>query len=320
MKFQDKLLNIIKNEQLLKNIRSGLILALAIVLPLGYFAYAESLSIEKIFNYSFGGLVLLVWFSLQLAGKESKTRAYDDRFVVDDGLTSYKKQIEENKQSIVAKDKSLKDTTRWVSSYNKEQQDLYNEILTNDKIYDLEQRARDFRLDGKEDKAKALENEIERLKANPLVDKSFEKYDVKLIANYNTQSSGRKRKKGNAEINVNPKKTNKTFAFASLLIKSFGIGVLGSIPMVWNKGFVEIVSFYFLYLITLSLTIVVNYLITTYIMDNVYKPSLKRIIDIQELLLEHLDKVESVEIEEPDQQTEEIIPHDPFLDYIKKEA
>jgi len=65
--------------------------------------------------------------------------------------------------------------------------------------------------------------------------------------------------------------------------------------------------------LTLTLTIVVNYIVTTYIMNNVYKPSLKRIIDIQELLIEHLDKPQVEEAVEPINEADEV-----WFSHIKK--
>ena len=325
MKFQDKLLELVKNEQLLKNIRTGAVLLLAILLPLGYFAYAESLTWESIFNIEFGALVIIVWATLQLVTKETKTRARDDRYLSKEEekneFVDLEKEIEQNKKDIIAKDKSLKQTTRWVSQYNKEQQDLYNEILTNDTIYKLEQRARDFRLDGKLKKANALEKDIERLKFNPLVDRTFEKYDVKIIANYNTSKFKRKKNKGNSEINVDPTKMNKKMSVATLLLRSAGIGIFGAIPIVFSESIGTILSFYLIYSITLVFTVITNYLLTTWIMDKVYKPALKRIVDIQELLLENLAKVEVIEEEQEEETKQEdfIYPkEDPFT--IKKEA
>jgi len=316
MKFQDKFLNIVKNEQLLKNIRTGIILTLAVVLPLGYFAYADSLTLEKVLNFEFGALIVIVWLTLQMVTKETKTRARDDKYEIEEELQELDKSIESNKKEIISQDKSLKKTTRWVSQYNKEQQDLYNEILTNDKIYEIEQKARDFRLDGKDKKAKALDKEIDKLKMQPLVDKSFEKYDVKLIANYNTSKYKRKKNKGNSEINVDPTKLNKKMGAVSLLVRALGIGIFGSIPIMFSESIGTIIAFYLMYMLTLAFTIIVNYLVTTWIMDKLYKPSLKRIVDIQELLLEHLEEPQ----EQIEEEVQEIIPCDPFLEYIKKEA
>src|SRR6056297_1230590 len=244
--------------------------------------------------------------------KETKTRARDDKYEIEEELKDLDKEIEDNKKKIIDKDKSLKQTTRWVSQYNKEQQDLYNEILTNDKIYELEQKARDFRLDGKESKAIALDKEIAKLRLQPLYDKSFEKYDVKLIANYNTSKFKRKKNKGNSEINVDPTKLNKKMGFVSLGVRALGIGVFGSIPIMFSESLGTILAFYLMYSLTLAFTIIVNYLVTTWIMDKLYKPSLKRIVDIQELLLEHLDKQEVIEVEET-----QPIEHDPFVDVIQ---
>ena len=318
MKFQDKFLNIVKNEQLLKNIRTGIILTLAVVLPLGYFAYADSLTLEKVLNFEFGALIVIVWATLQMVTKETKTRARDDKYEIDVDLQDLDKVIEGNKKEIIAQDKSLKKTTRWVSHYNKEQQDLYNEILTNDKIYELEQKARDFRLDGKDKKAQLLDKEIEKLKLQPLYDKSFEKYDVKLIANYNTSKFKRKKNKGNSEINVDPTKLNKKMGAVSLFVRAIGIGIFGSIPIMFSESLGTIIAFYLMYMLTLAFTIIVNYLVTSWIMDKLYKPSLKRIVDIQELLLEHLEEQPIEIVEEIEPQDDYVFPYE--IDTKTKEA
>jgi hypothetical protein len=319
MKFQDRFLEIVKNEQLLKNIRSGLVLGIAVVLPLGYFMFAKNLTIERILNISFGALIIIVWATLQMVTKETKTRATDDKYAIDEELKELDQSIQENKKTIVSMDKSLKRTIKWSWQYNQEQQELHNETLTNETIGKLKNKAVDYRLDGKESKALKIEQEIEKLKLQPLVDKTFEKYDIKLIANYNSNNRLKKKKKGNSEINVDPTKMNKKTSFLSLILRSVGIGIFGSIPIALSESVGTIIAFYAMYLLTVAFTIVVTYLLTSYIVDKVYKPALKRIVDIQEILIEHLQQEEP--INEINIQDEFVFPkEDIFEQHIKKEA
>ena len=285
---QQRLLDFFTNEKLLKVIRSILIGIVIIVLPLLYFGFKESFSLQALFKIEFGIIVLIVAVSVALATIETKTQCFDLTCEEDDELPKLHKAIITNSKEIRKHDKIGKRSLKFLSKYNKEQQQMYDEILTNDKIELLEKKALSHRISGHEDKAVELEKQVKKLKKKPLRDKYFEPFSIKKILNVDKNAFKFKRRKGNSEINVNPKKINWTTQFVGVLIRSSGIGVLGTIPFAIKEEGSTVAWFYFGYILIIMVTVLSQWLLTSYTTTHSYKNGLEKIITIQELLLEEL--------------------------------
>lgn len=297
---QGKLLSFFTNEKLLRVIRSILIAIVIIVLPLLYFGFKDNFSIEALIQIEVGVLVLIVALSVFLATVETKAQCFDLTCEYDDDIPTLHKTIERNSQHIREIDKVGKQSLVWLRKYNKDQQRMYDEELTNEKIEELEKRALSYRVSGKESKAVTLEKEIKKLNKKPLRDKNFEPYSIKRILNVDKNSFKFKKKKGNAEINVNPKKVNFMTQVIGTLFRSSGIGVMGTIPFAVNENIWTVLAFYLGYILIILITIVTQWILTSYVTTHSYKNGLRMIITIQEMLLKSLGYTinESNKIEE----------------------
>jgi hypothetical protein len=258
-----------------------------------YFGYADTATWERVLNFSYGAISFIVALSIMLATKETKVRAFDNAFTIDSELVESNKKTEENAKIIKKKDKRMKRSVKWISEFNKQQQEMYNEILTNKEISKLERKITALRIDGNENKAKRLERRINRLNKQPLFDKSFEPYDIKKLVNIDTSGLDKIKKKGNVEISHDPKKVSFLRGAFSSLLRATGLSLTAIIPFAWSQSFKSIVIFYLGYLIMISFTIVSQYIITTHKTLNRYKKGLFKTETLQELLIEHLEKGES---------------------------
>jgi len=290
MNFQDKLLEYFKDKELLRNIRTGIVLALIIVLPFWYFGFKDSLTVDGLLNWKFGAIVILITISVTLATKETKTRAFDDKFLIDDELQNTQQKIESQSKEIKKKDPRSKRSINFITKYNKDQQQMYNEIKTNAKIEEYEKLVLKYRLNKKEKKAQYYEKKIAHLKQNPLFDKHFEPYDLRNIIMIQKTLGKLPKKKGNTEINNNPKQLNWFMTVLSMGVRSLGVGVFGAIPFVINESIGSILAFYVSYILVLAFTIITQYLLTTWKIDNKYKLGLEKIDSIQTELLEYLEQ------------------------------
>jgi hypothetical protein len=297
-KLQGKILAFFDNRQLLKNIRTSSVLALLVAIPLLWFGFKDTFDFGSLWSWNFASVIVVVTISVLIATKETKTRAFDDRFLLDKELEDLQKDIEENSSIINKKDRRMKKSRNWINEYNKDQQEMYNVILTNNTIEVLEKRVRRLRIKGKDKRASSIEKHIDELKQDTLFDKHFEHYDLNLLVNINKLSTKNKKKKGNKEINDKPKSINIILAIFGIPLRAAGVGVAGTIPFMINESWKTVALFYVTYLLTLIFTIVTQYLLTTYRMDNSYKYALRKTKSLQELLIEHLDKPEIEEVKE----------------------
>jgi|LGVF01.2.fsa_nt_gb hypothetical protein len=301
---QQSILDFFDNKQLLKNIRSVAVILLLLVIPIWYFGFKDTFTLNGLLSWSFGGAILVITFSIFLATIETKSIAVDTTYELDkevDSLNDLEDELEQNSKDIVALDKTVKHSIRWVAQHNKEQQELYNEILTNERIDKLKQRAIKYRVDDKEKKATYCDLQIEKLNDSKLVDKAFVPYEITRILNIDKQGFKFKKKKGNDEIKSNPKKINIWTILIGMPLRATSASIFGTIPFMINADLKSVFWFYVAYLLILIITIVSQFLLTTYKTQYGHKKALRKIRSLQELLLATLRlpiKEDVIEIKE----------------------
>jgi mannose/fructose/N-acetylgalactosamine-specific phosphotransferase system component IID len=148
-----------------------------------------------------------------------------------------------------------------------------------------------LRIKGKEKKAQHYEKEIESLRENPLFDDKFVPYDLRRLINIEQTTIRIEKKKGNPDISKNPKAISWKATTIGAIARGLGIGIFGSIPFVINASIGQVFWFYVSYLFVMVFTVLSQYLLTTYIIDNAYKNGLKTINRMQKELIAHLEGV-----------------------------
>jgi VIT1/CCC1 family predicted Fe2+/Mn2+ transporter len=241
---------------------------------------------------------VILSLSAWLITSEAKSWAFDNAFKKEekDGneLLKLTKRAEENANTIQQKDKRMVRATRWVAEVSKEKQEAYNEIKLQQKLSELDQKAISYRLKGKEDKAKKVEKQKDKVKSSGVFDKSFEPYDIRNIVLTNNESkrilAKLRDKKGNSELKSNPKKVNPIMQAISIIVRSATVGITAVMPFVLSESAGAIFWFYIVYAVVMTFTFFTNYLVTTMKMERKHKRALKTTIQLQDDLLEYLDK------------------------------
>jgi hypothetical protein len=295
-KFQQAILDFFDNKQLLKDIRTGSILLLILLIPLFWFGFKDTLVFNSLWSWSFGSAIVVITLSIYLATTETKTRAYDDRFTLNTELQKIHNDIQDNSVTIKQLDKKIKRSIKWCNEYNKDQQDMYNEIKTNNKIDILEKRAIKYRIRGKEKRATSCDYEIDKLNDNPLIDKRFKPYDIKRLLTIEKRAIKFNKQKGDNEINSNPKHTNIGTILLGMPIRALGVGMFGAVPFIIDESPGEVILFYIAYLLTMAITIITQYLITQYKMEHGFITGLGTIKRLQEMLIEDLQSPPQLDI------------------------
>ena len=283
--------DIFTNAKALKNARTTIIVFIVVLAPLFYFGYSDSISIEKLLTFEFGGLSVVVGLSAYITNKETRKRAFENAYDLDAELEKFEQSYQANSDKIQAKDKTMILSTKFIADYNRNQQKAFNKILTEDKIAKLEPIAIKHRINGKEKKANKIEKKIAKLHESFLFDKKFVPYAPQLIINANTNKQWNKhKKKGNAEISNDPTKVNPAFQLFSTVARGLTGGLAGTLLITFADPFSTIFWFYLTYFSIMVLTVITGYALTIFQTLGSYKRGLKKKITIQQLLLDHIEK------------------------------
>ena len=296
-KLQESILDFFSNEKLLKQIRTGAIILILLLIPFFYFGFKDTFTFDALLSWDFGGAVAIITLSILLATIETKSVAFDFTIEIDDDLIPLQDTIQTNGNEIQKLDKTGKRSILWCNKYNKDQQQMYDEIKTNDKINILEKKVLRYTIDSKFKKVNWCEEQIEKLKKNHLVDKKFIPYNIKRIINVDKIGIKINKKKGDHETKSNPKKVSLLSIIFGMPIRAAGLGVLSSIPFLMNESAMTIFLFYIAYILTMTVTILSQYVITSYKTTHSHKSALKTIVRLQGLLLTRLRQ--QLQIDEP---------------------
>ena len=286
--FQQALVDFFTNEKLLKLIRRIGVGLIVVILPLFYFGFKDTFTIEALLTFTYGILMVIVTVSVVLATKETKEASFDLTCENDKELPTLHESIETNSKTIRKLDRTGKSQQNWLSNYNKEQQETYDLELTNERIEKLEDKAWRFRFSNKEKKALKIDREIKHLKTNPLRDKNFVPYSIKYIMNTDRNKFKFKKKKGNPNVNTNPKKLNFKMTLASALLRSSGLGVAGTIPFIINEKTSTVLIFYLGFMVLLFITVLSQWILTGYITTHSYKKGKETVVEIQQAMISDL--------------------------------
>ena len=292
---QQAILDFFGNKKLLKNIRTGAVIILLLLIPIVYFGYRASFTFAALFSWDFGSAIVVITLSIFLATMETKSFAYDITIDLDQEIKDLEIKVESNGDIIRSNDANGKKSVSWCNKYNKDQQKMYDEIKTNDRIAIYEKRALNARVNGNEKRALKYDKLIKNLKKNGLRDKHFKPYNIKRIMGVDRIGVKLAKKKGDNEISSNPKKINFITILLGMPIRALGIGVIGTIPFVWSGSPETVFLFYISYLLAIIITVVSQYLITSYKTTYGYKKSLKTINGLQTLLLQHIGYENNIE-------------------------
>jgi len=285
---QRKLSEFMNNVELLKNIRTLAILLFAIVGPFIYFGFVDQFTISALLRVEVTGIIVLVSFTIIIITKEIKLRAFDDEIEheLNTELKPLLEEVKNNGKDIINNDKRLDKSRYWINEYNQSQQELYNKLKTDNYIHKLERKIVSYNLVGKSNKADKIIKEIERLNKDGLTDTSFKPYKLERLIRLDKIKH--RAKKGDTELSFKPTKINWINTIINTILKSSGVGGMFAVPFLMKEDPMTIFWFYVMYIITITITIITQYLTTRYKTRTRYYQSQSRIKDLQSLLLEFL--------------------------------
>ena len=257
MKWFEELLN---DKQLMKNIKTSAIGILALSLGIIYYGLFNSANFGSLLSINVAGLSVVALISVRIWRLDIRTRAFEDECDANEKIQDIDKEFQELTQQVI----NLEDCIDYVKHWNIKEQNNANSILTAKTIAKLE-RKRDILLlkhSNNENKYKALQtkynDKIQALRITPLVDRKYKPITVKqMLSNY-TVKKNEQEEIGKYRFEYNPILHGEKRSLLLSTFKFFGIGASGSLVFNDIAG-KEILIYYGLLIISMILTVVINY-------------------------------------------------------------
>ncbi len=290
MKFRTKVLVWLNNTELLLDIKSALMLIVAIVLPLLYFLYSKNFTLGGLLNFEFGALAIFVVVGNGMTWYEVGSKAERDEREENTALTEEIARTKEAQKTLPTKIDSI---IKFNKFYNEQKQNNRNRQLTNLIIGKLNNKINKLKI--KEKPFEHIEIEIEKLELNPLVDKSYKPVKIENIIS--TEKKTKNQIEGNESVRINPRLYG--FRRFALLqpIKALTIGGSGMFILGLNQDGLTVFIFYLIYIISLLILAAFRYPGVRRIVKTLYYDTM---VNIQKYITEYhewnKDKEKSLEI------------------------
>lgn len=243
----------LNDKELLGDIRTGVAITLALLLPLAWFGLFANVDIYALLNYTVGGLVLFVVASLVISWVEISIKAKRDEIEDNTELkelmeSTYKKQTSLPKVDNVIKFNNL---------YNFEKQVNRDMMLNEREQKRLQNKIDHCKIKGKS--YKKYERKLNRIDKSPMVDTTYKPIKVENIVNQ--VGTPRQDVDGNDSIVYNPVKDGFIRFLFMQPFKGFGLGGIGT-AFILSLGYSwwTIIVFYVGFILMWLITVIPRYL------------------------------------------------------------
>ena len=268
MNLKDKIEAFLGNEELILDIKTSLVIIVAVFLPMLYFLYSKNFSLGGLLAAQFGVLSLFV-----IAGNVSVFMEISDKAIRDEKKVNTD-VTDEEKRTVEAQETLPNDVDTIIvynKVYNEEKQHNRNLMRTNKEITRLENKITSRKIKGKS--YTKLEQRIEHLRENPLYDKSYKPVQLKYIIRQEKVSDNEI--EGNDAIYVNPQTYGMRRFLVKQVFKALSIGSSGMFIIAISDDGWTILTFFAIYIFSLALLCVFRYPKVRKITRTLYPKSLK---------------------------------------------
>ncbi len=252
MKFRTKVLVFLNNTELLLDIKSILMLVVAVILPLLYFLYSDNFSMDGLLNFQFGVLALFVIIGNFMTWFETSTKAERDEREENKELQDEIQRTKDKQATLPKKIDTIIDFNKY---YNEQKQINRNKQLTNLIIGKLNNKINKLKI--KEKPYSHIEQDIIKLEETPLFDKSYKSVKIENIISIEKKTKDQI--EGNDSVQLNPRMYGWKGFVIKQPIKALSIGGSGMFILGLNQDGLTVFIFYLIYILTLALLIALRY-------------------------------------------------------------
>jgi len=253
--FSQWLNEVLGNEKLLRDIRTGVAITAALLLALIYWGFIQNFNWSGIQLSRILGLTVVFTVSVFIVRIEFKARGFQAEMDENDDLKEIEKQLFDEDVNIIYDDLGIE----WVNDFNVRGQEKANRIKTDKRVnYLLEKRRNRLR---KNQTVTNIDKEIERLKTELLIDTKYKAIRYPdLIGKGNTDRNN-KEVLDRDMIYYNPIRQGNISGFFSTFFRSIIPGSLG-IGFLLEEPISTIILYYLFLLISFAWTISTQYVFT----------------------------------------------------------
>lgn len=258
-KWNEAINGFFSNEELMSNIRSGIVLTLALGLGLLYFGFYSNFDLNTLLSIKTVGLTLTALLSNWLWRIDIEIRGFTDEIRENVELKSIEEDIQTESNSFEDYDSALE----FVKDWNETQQDMFNKLKTEERENHLKQLLKYNKVRQKHwwnalpyfkpRNDKSINEELDALELNPLIDKTFKAITVNQLISVQKIKKNHERK-GQDSIEYNPKREGTVRGLLFSLVKFLGIGGGGGMLFGITDSTKTIVIYYLMLLAALALT------------------------------------------------------------------
>jgi hypothetical protein len=247
--------DILSNEKLLRDIRTGVTITIALSLAIVYWGFLSNFSWTGVEIQKILGLTVVFAASVFIVRLEFKARAFTAEMEENEELKTIEKQLFDEDVDIKNDELGIE----YVAKFNKEGQDKANRILTENRILKLMEKRRDYIRRGKS--IDVLDAEIERLKREPEVDTKFKPIRYTDLISKGASLTKAKDVLDRDQIYYDPVKQGNLQSLGTTFLRSLVPGSLG-IGFLLNEPLINIVLYYAFLLVSFAWTISTQYILT----------------------------------------------------------
>lgn len=287
-----RLSNALNDTDVLRNIKTTIILLIALGIPILYFGFVENISFEGLWNWKLGFLAVMVVFLLALIRIDTKARAFHDEVVSN-------LELNKTEQAVADENDKMKNHLlghKFVIDYNNDQQKMADEMATAKRVNTLNHIKAKYEIKGKT-KSKRYNlicKELDKLKKHNIKGKykPIEYSDIYTFSSRKYKNGAQSKK----NLTYNPKSENPLTTLFGLIGKGATIGGTGAIPFIWGQETRVILIFYGSFILAIIQTILKAYLGTRTKTNKKYFPARKFKLAIMKECNAYIQKHETKEV------------------------
>lgn len=246
---------ILGNDKLLRDIRTGVSVVVALSLAIIYWAFLENFSFTLPQLQKILALTFIFAISVMIVRIEFKFRAFTAEIESNEDLQKVEKELFEEDVNIKHDEYGIE----FVGKFNKEGQEKANRLKTENRILKLLEKRRELIRRGRD--TSAVDSEIERLKVEPEVDTRFKPIRYTDLISKASFTKNDKDVLDRDNIYYDPVRQGNIRGFFGTFLRSIIPGSLG-IGFLLDEPLVNIVLYYLALLLAFAWTISTQYTAT----------------------------------------------------------
>jgi len=246
--------DILKNDKLLRDIRTGVAIVVSLLLAILYWGFIENFNFSGIQITKILGLTVVFTVSVFIVRIEFKARGFQAELDENVELQKIEKALFEEDVNLVNDDLGI----QWVNDFNIKGQNKANKIKTEKRINELLKKRRERIRRNKS--IVDIDLQIERLKNEPLIDTKYKPIRYTDLISKGALDGNKKDVIDRDQIYYNPIKQGNVGGFAATFVRSIIPGSLG-IGFLLQEPIGNILLYYLFLIIAFAWTISTQYVL-----------------------------------------------------------